>query len=86
MSSANFNLAIAYFLPTLLLTVYSPAAQSETIRFLVSEFDTPVHGDSYVLPLSDPDDIAHARQVITKGPGIGATARGRENRQRGQRH
>jgi hypothetical protein len=72
MSSANFNLAMAYFLPTLLLTVHPTGAQSETIRFLISEFDAPAHGDSYVLPLSDPDDIAHARQLITMGPGIGA--------------
>jgi hypothetical protein len=72
MSSASFKLAMACFLPTILLTVYPEDAQSETIRFLVSEFDKPVHGDSYMLPLSDPDDIAHARQLITKGPGIGA--------------
>ena len=72
MSRANFNLAIVCCFSISLLTVYSEDAQSETIRFLVSEFDTPAHGDSYVLPLTDPDDIAHARRLITKGPGSGA--------------
>ena len=28
-------------------------------------------GDSYVLPLSDPEDIAHARALIADGPSIG---------------
>jgi hypothetical protein len=44
------------------------------VYFLVAE--TPgaeVHLDSYVLPLNAPEDIAHARDLIVKGPGIGNT-------------
>ena len=26
------------------------------------------HGDSFILPLSEPDDIAHARDLIARGP------------------
>lgn len=32
------------------------------VYFLVAEI-TPSHGDSYLLPLTDPDDIARARQL-----------------------
>jgi hypothetical protein len=37
---------------------------------VVSERE-PNRGDSYVLPLDDPDDIAHARALIAEGPSIG---------------
>jgi hypothetical protein len=43
----------------------------ETIYFLVSEANTPVHNDSYVLPLTEPNDIAHARDLIAYGPSAG---------------
>ena len=42
------------------------------VYFLVAE--TPgaeLHHDSYVLPLDALEDIAHARDLIAKGPGIG---------------
>jgi len=43
----------------------------ETIFFLVGEFPgEEVHRDSYVLALSDPGDIAHARRLIDEGPRI----------------
>jgi hypothetical protein len=45
-------------------------AQPETILFLVAETD-PVHGDSYVLPLTDPQDVADARALIAQGPASG---------------
>jgi hypothetical protein len=36
---------------------------------VVAERDKPaVHGDSFVLPLEDPADIAHARDLIARGP------------------
>jgi hypothetical protein len=57
---------------TVALGICTSGARSETVRFLVTEFDEPFHGDSYVLPLSNPDDIAHARQLIEEGPTIGA--------------
>ena len=46
--------------------------RAETIRFLVGETAEAVHGDSYVLPLSDAADIAHARKLISMGPEAGA--------------
>jgi hypothetical protein len=46
------------------------SAAAETVRFVVAERPgTVVHGDSYILPLSDPGDIAHARALITAEPG-----------------
>jgi hypothetical protein len=52
---------------------------ADVVYFLMGEFPQPgFHHDSYVLPLSDPDHIAHARALIAQGPGIGeaiATAR-----------
>jgi hypothetical protein len=72
MPNAYFRFAVAWCLLILLLGVRAKNAQSETIRFLVTEFGEAVHHDSYVLPLSDPDDIAHARRLIAEGPEIGA--------------
>jgi hypothetical protein len=40
-----------------------PAQRCGTVYFLVSEI-TPDHGDSYILPLTDPDDIAQARAIV----------------------
>ena len=49
--------------------ILSPAA-AQTAYFLVSERpEAVVHGDSYVLPLTDPAAIAHARALITAEPG-----------------
>jgi len=46
------------------------SAAAETIYFLVAERqDAVVHGDSYVLPLSDPAAIAQARALIDAEPG-----------------
>ncbi len=40
-------------------------ASADVLRFLVAELpDRQVHGDSYVLTLSDPDDLARARSLI----------------------
>ena len=38
--------------------------QAETIYFLVGEKESPVHNDSYVVGLSEYEDIRHARQII----------------------
>jgi hypothetical protein len=64
-------------LAALLLTAAD--AQAGTVYFVVGEIPgEEVHGDSYVLPLSDPADIAEARALIasagTSGPRI-VTAR-----------
>jgi hypothetical protein len=56
----------AYFTPAAIL---APAV-AETVYFLVTERpEAVVHGDSYVLPLSDPATIAHARALIIAEPG-----------------
>jgi hypothetical protein len=72
MWNASFKFAVAACLPTIVVAVHGSRAWSESIRFLVAEFEEPVHGDSYVLPLSDPSAIAHARQLIAAGPSSGA--------------
>jgi len=46
------------------------SASGETVYFLVAETE-PNYNDSYVLLLSEPNDIAHARDLIEFGPGIG---------------
>src|SRR5688500_16198404 len=44
------------------------------VYFLVSEFpDQKEHGDSFVLPLEEADDIAHARDLIERGRSAGRT-------------
>jgi predicted dehydrogenase len=51
------------------------AADGDTVWFVIGERDV-VHGDSYLLPLTNPDDIAQARQLLAQGPGssIGSIA------------
>jgi hypothetical protein len=44
---------------------------NETNYFLVGHWlDGELFGDSYVLPLSKPEDIAHARYLISLGPSV----------------
>ena len=45
--------------------------EATPVHFLVSEIGEPVHHDSYVLPLSDPTAISHARDLISIGPSVG---------------
>jgi hypothetical protein len=63
---------IAYGVFALLLSVLANSSRAESIRFLVGEIGEPVHHDAYVLPLSDPAAIAHARELISLGPSAGA--------------
>ena len=42
------------------------AAAAEPVWFVVAE-TTPEHGDSFLLPLSDPQDIADARTIVAEG-------------------
>jgi hypothetical protein len=47
-------------------------SSAATVYFLVSEFpDQREHGDSFVLPLSDDEDIAHARDLVARGRDAG---------------
>jgi hypothetical protein len=71
-----------FSLAAVLLIICSTIAKAENVYFLVAEFE-PYYCDSYVLPLSNPTDIAHARGIIQGGPGpyivvagIAATANG----------
>lgn len=54
-----------------LLFLLAPRVGAGEILFLVGEspafFETCVHCDSYVLPLSEAGDIAHARLLIAQG-------------------
>jgi hypothetical protein len=55
-----------------ILSVICLASQVSGIEyFIVAEIGEPFFNDSYVLPLSVPSDIAHARDLIEYGPGIG---------------
>jgi hypothetical protein len=53
----------------LLLAAAASRAAADPIEFLIAEHPgREVHGDSYVLLLEDPADLAHARELIaTKG-------------------
>ena len=52
----------------------APHAAAAAVEFLVAEFPgAEAHGDSYVLLLEQPADIAHARELIEKGQAAGAT-------------
>jgi hypothetical protein len=57
------------------LAVFAPvvAAHAATVQFVVAETGIPVHGDSYILTLVDPADIAHARGLIAGDPTVGGT-------------
>lgn len=59
---------LSLILLLLLVACLSTQVFAETVYFLVGEFDTPFYGDGvYVLPLSDPCDIAYARLIIDEG-------------------
>jgi hypothetical protein len=51
----------------LVLFVGVPSAWAGPVLFVVGE-RVKEHGDSFVLPLEDPADIAHARDLIARGP------------------
>jgi hypothetical protein len=55
----------------LLLVICSSSIQAGTVYFLVADFNPAYRTDCYVLPLTESNDIAHARDLITNGPGVG---------------
>jgi PKD repeat protein len=60
-----------FFILLFLCVTFSQSSAS-TVYFLVGELPgLPPRYESYVIPLSDPADIAHARDLITYGPGVG---------------
>jgi hypothetical protein len=61
------------FLALPALALATATAHGGTVYFLVAEPPGRVaNGDSYVLPLTRPEDVAHARRLIAKGPDAGA--------------
>lgn len=59
------------YLTIALLFVSTITSYGQTTYFLVADFDPNFRTDSYVLPLTAPNDIAHARDLIANGPGVG---------------
>jgi hypothetical protein len=58
-----------------LLLLAGARASAGPVYFLVTEYPgQEVHHDSYVLPLQDANDIAHARDLITRGPAAAGAA------------
>ena len=58
----------------ILVMVAATGSFAAPVYFLVSEFpDQKEHGDSFVLPLDDADDIAHARDLVNRGKAAGQT-------------
>ncbi|HEX6884895.1 MAG TPA: fibronectin type III domain-containing protein [Planctomycetota bacterium] len=47
-----------------LVPLAAPAPQTTPVHFVVAERGTPFHGDSYVLPISDPAQLREARDVL----------------------
>src|SRR5688500_15259168 len=71
--NAGGNMKLPLFI-LFFIGVRSTSALAEPVYFLVAEPPrTSVHGDSYVLPLSQTKDIAHARDLITRGSAAGET-------------
>ena len=67
--------ALLAVLSCLFLSVTARSADAETRYFKVAEWPGQVHhGDSYVLPLTDPADIAHAEDLINQGPAVAGNA------------
>lgn len=66
-----------YFINALALALLlgsAALARAETIYFLAAELPgREFHGESFVVPLSDPAHIAHARDLIEFGPEAGDT-------------
>jgi hypothetical protein len=57
-----------------LISAMARASSAAPVYFLVSEFpDQREHGDSFVLPLEEADDIAHARDLVARGRAAGRT-------------
>jgi hypothetical protein len=54
--------------------LFPTSVHAETIYFVVGEWpgSPPTHNDAYILALENPDDIAHARDLIQYGPSIGS--------------
>lgn len=58
------------FFLMLFMVVSSVVFSSAPVYFLVAD-PNDANSDSYVLPLTDPDDIAYARRLIQEGPSMG---------------
>jgi hypothetical protein len=71
---ARRQLALVIGLGLALGLCTAPVAHAVPILFIVAEAGgMAFHHDSYVLPLEDPEDIAHARALIAEGLAAGST-------------
>ena len=72
-SCPSFITVAVRLCPALLVLAFLPsAANAAPTYFLVGEIPGRERRyDSYVLPLEDPADVAHARRLIAEGPAIG---------------
>ncbi len=61
----------AILVAVITLSFFLSQAQADPIYFLVAEPNNHVNNDSFVVPLTEPNDIAHARGLITYGPAVG---------------
>jgi hypothetical protein len=65
-----FGLAIA----GVVMLALAGSAKAAPVYFLVTEFPgQEMHHDSFVVPIEEPADIAHARDLVRRGPKAGAT-------------
>jgi hypothetical protein len=68
----NFHVRLYAVALVTIIGTLAAEARAEFISFLVAERPGRVtHGDSFVLRLSNPDEIAHARELIVRGPDVG---------------
>ena len=65
----SYSGRVGFALLVALVAALSSRAKAGPVYFVVSEVPGQVvHGDSYVLPLSDEAEISHARDLIARGP------------------
>jgi hypothetical protein len=72
----SISLVVHCLLATAFVSALAHVGCAETVRFVVGRppgLPPEFYFDSYVLPLSEPEDIAHARDLIEFGPAAGAT-------------
>ena len=66
---------VVAFAPSIVALVVCASASAGPVHFVLAEPPALKHNnDSFVLPLEDPLDIAHARDLISRGPGAAGAA------------
>ena len=77
MTVARRGKIVEWLVMLIMTSWFASVARAETVRFLVAESPLvkSIHGDSYVLPLSDSREIAHARRLVAEDPKLAAQSR-----------